>query len=183
MKTSPFALARLSIFLFINPTLHEARKNEYSPCWGVYSTISTPSSWHDFFMLEPGQGFLSLSFAQRLMPIMKWVNPNLLKTFDTSLFKKYGTTHLDKFNLSLGGVFTTMVLFKLGTLQLLKRSKRVKNFKLVQCVYWFFYWNFFFANFQSKNHDFDLYKGFFMRKMTYIYQNVKKNKFQPTKFL
>jgi hypothetical protein len=178
LKTSPFALARLSIFLFINPTLHEARKNEYSPCWGVYSTISTPSSWHDFFMLEPGQGFLSLSFAQRLMPIMKWVNPNLLKTFDTSLFKKYGTTHLDKFNLSLGGVFTIMVLFKLGTLQLLKRSKESKISSLSNVSI-----DFFFANFQSKNHDFDLYKGFFMRKMTYIYQNVKKNKFQPTKFL
>jgi hypothetical protein len=54
------------------------------------------------------------------------VNPNLLKTFDTSLFKNYGTTHLDKFNVHLGGVFTIIVLFKLGTLQLLKRSKESK---------------------------------------------------------
>lgn len=105
------------------------------------------------------------------------MNPNLLKTFDTSLFKKYGTTHLDKFNLSLGGVFTTMVLFKLGTLQLLKRSKESKISSLSNVSI-----DFFFANFQSKNHDFDLYKGFFMGKMTYIYQNVKK-KFQTTKFL
>lgn len=109
------------------------------------------------------------------------MNPNLLKTFDTSLFKNYGTTHLDKFNLGLGGVFTIVVLFELGTLQLLKRSKESKISSLSNVSNDFFYWQNF-ANFQPKNHDFDLYKGFFMGKMTYIYQNVKTN-FQPTIFL
>jgi hypothetical protein len=88
------------------------------------------------------------------------VNPNLLKTFDTSLFKKYGTTHLDKFNLSLGGVFTIMVLFKLGTLQLLKRSKESKFSSLSNVSIDFFIGNFSLQIFNLKTMILIYTKGF-----------------------